>query len=68
MSENARLTEGRLEAVEPLGEIAQLLALRLTRLLSRKSSEFSRQPGESSLPFSDGKSGGRPIPENGEEP
>ena len=67
MSEHARATERHSRAVaEQLGEIAHILALGLTRLLVRKSSEFSPDAGESSLHFSPDQSGGRPIPENGE--
>jgi hypothetical protein len=56
-----------MQAPAPMTEIAEILALALTRLLARKSSEFSRHLGESSLPLSPGQSGVRPIPENGEK-
>jgi hypothetical protein len=51
---------------ERLFEIGTLLAVALTRLLSRKSSGFDGSCGESSLPFLPVQSGGPPIPENGE--
>jgi hypothetical protein len=55
------------QTIDHLQELAEILALRLTRLLTRKSSEFSRPNGESSLHFSPIESGGRPIPENGKQ-
>jgi hypothetical protein len=53
---------------ERLIELAEILALGLTRLPTRKSSEFSADHGESSLHFSPHQSGGRSMPENGEQP
>lgn len=67
MSEHDWTTERRARAVaNRLCEIAEILAVGLTRLMTRKSSEFSRHPGESSLHFSPDQSGDRPILENGE--
>jgi hypothetical protein len=51
---------------ERLTELAEILALGLTRLMSRKSSGLSADYRESSLHFSPDQSGGRAIPENGE--
>ena len=66
MSEDARAEERPARAVaDQLSEIAEILAVGLTRLMTRKSSEFSGRPGESSLHFSPDQSGDRPIPENG---
>lgn len=67
MSEHIRTAERRAGAVaDQLSEIAEILAVGLTRLMTPKSSEFSRHPGESSLHFSPDQSGDRPILENGE--
>jgi hypothetical protein len=41
----------RLSAAERLDEIADILAAGLMRLRARKSSQISRDPGESSLDF-----------------
>jgi hypothetical protein len=54
------------QTIDHLQELAEMLALGLTRLLARKSSNFFQHSGESSLHFSPDQSGGRPIPENGE--
>lgn len=50
----------------PIAEIAELLALGLTRLMARKSSAFSEPTGESSLHSSPEQSGDVPVVENGE--
>ena len=47
----------REDANERLSEIAELLAVALTRLEARKSSEFPRLAGESSLHLSPDQSG-----------
>jgi hypothetical protein len=60
------MTENCSEEFGGIAEIATNLGHGLTRLLARKSSEFSAHRGESSLHFSPDQSGGRPIPENGE--
>jgi hypothetical protein len=52
----------RRSAPERLAELAELLALGLIRLRARKSSELSRDRGESSLHFTPEQSG-RGAPE-----
>ena len=55
------------EAIRPeqanaqLGEIAEILAVGLMRVLARKSSQTSARRGESSLDISPGESGHRPT-------
>lgn len=68
MSDDAAGRKRSREVADLLSESSEILALGLTRLLARKSSEFPPQDGESLLHFSPDQSGGRPIPENGEEP
>jgi hypothetical protein len=46
--------------LEPLIEIAEILAVGLTRLETRKSSQKATEFGESSLHFSPDQSGGVP--------
>lgn len=54
------------DASDRRSEIAGILATGLTRLEARKSSQKTAEFGESSLHFSPDRSGGLPIPENGE--
>jgi hypothetical protein len=53
----ATAVETNADAIGRLAEIAELLATALTRLEARKSSEFPRFAGESSLHLSPDQSG-----------
>jgi hypothetical protein len=57
-----------LKSDERISEVAAILAIGLTRLSARKSSEFSADCGEISLSLSPGQSGCPTIPEHGEIP
>lgn len=66
---NERIQPNQLRSIDSAdlaGEVADILALGLTRLLARKSSKTSGSFGESSLHLLADQSGGRPILENGE--
>ena len=51
------LHPNRMSAAERLAEVAEILAAGLIRLRARKSSDLSRDDGESSLDFSPDQSG-----------
>jgi hypothetical protein len=51
------LKEPDIEASERLGEVAEILALGLQRLIARQSSELSADSGESSLHYDASQSG-----------
>jgi len=70
---NTYVTWPQVEAMAAAGwdagraaEVAELLALGLTRLMARKSSEFSPHTGESSLHSSPAQSGDGPVSEKEE--
>jgi hypothetical protein len=58
------MTDAR--AKDRISEIAEILALGLTRLMAGKSSGFCAKAGECSLGCSPDQSGDGPVSENGE--
>jgi hypothetical protein len=61
MSKAPYFGESTKQAVTTLGEIGQILAAGLMRVLARKSSQTSAEGGDSSLDISPSESGHRPI-------
>lgn len=61
-----RQPQAHTPAVHSVAEVGELLALGLVRLSTRKSSEFSRTDGESSLHFPPDQSAVCVRQENGE--